>query len=118
MPAKLVPAEPEAIHAYESAAMGSLEMVGRGCVLESYTKIKTVPTFEVTELVAFASPDSTWHVTKKFLDGAKRSILIGIYDFTADYVKNTLEKAMKRGVAVGLMLDLDGRTGEQQIYDD
>ena len=118
MPAKLVPAEPEAIHAFEAAAMGSLEMVGRGCALEPYTKIKNVPHFDATEFVAFASPDSTWHVTKKFLDGAKKSILIGIYDFTAEYVKNALEKAMKRGVDVALMLDLDGRTGEQQIYDD
>lgn len=118
MAAKLVPAEPEVVRAYEAAAMGSLEMVGRACALEGYTPIKNIPHFDATEFVAFASPDSTWHVTKKFLDGAKHSILIGIYDFTADYVKTTLEKAMRRGVRVALMLDLDGRTGEQQIYDD
>jgi len=118
MPAKLVPAKPEVISAFEAAAMGSLEMGARACALEPYKEIKAVPSFDITEFVAFASPDSTWHVTKKFLDDAKRSILIGIYDFTAEYVKNALEKAMRRGVDVALMLDLDGRTGEQQIYDD
>ena len=39
--------------------------------------------------MAYASPDSTYAVTKKLLDSAQRSIVIGIYDFRADYMKST-----------------------------
>ena len=55
--------------------------------------------------MAYASPDSTYAVTKKLLDSAQRSIVIGIYDFNADYMKEHLKKAMRRGVTVSLMLD-------------
>ncbi|HSE19946.1 MAG TPA: phospholipase D-like domain-containing protein [Pyrinomonadaceae bacterium] len=57
------------------------------------------------KIMAYASPDSTYAVTKKLLDSAHRSIVIGIYDFRADYMKETLKKAMMRGVKVSLMLD-------------
>jgi phosphatidylserine/phosphatidylglycerophosphate/cardiolipin synthase-like enzyme len=57
------------------------------------------------KIMAYASPDSTYAVTKRLLDSAHRSIVIGIYDFRADYMKETLKKAMKRGVTVSLMLD-------------
>lgn len=57
------------------------------------------------KIMAYASPDSTYAVTKKLLDSSHRSIVIGIYDFRADYMKETLKKAMKRGVTVSLMLD-------------
>jgi phosphatidylserine/phosphatidylglycerophosphate/cardiolipin synthase-like enzyme len=57
------------------------------------------------KIMAYASPDSTYAVTKKLLDSAQRSIVIGIYDFHADYMKETLKKAMMRGVKVSLMLD-------------
>lgn len=57
------------------------------------------------KLLAYASPDSTYAVTKKLLDSARRSIVIGIYDFNADYMKELLKRAMRRGVSVSLMLD-------------
>jgi phosphatidylserine/phosphatidylglycerophosphate/cardiolipin synthase-like enzyme len=57
------------------------------------------------KIMAYASPDSTYAVTKKLLDSAQRSIVIGIYDFRADYMKEHLKKAMRRGVTVSLMLD-------------
>ena len=41
------------------------------------------------KIMAYASPDSTYAVTKKLLDSAQRSIVIGIYDFRADYMKST-----------------------------
>ena len=49
------------------------------------------------KIMAYASPDSTYAVTKKLLDSAQRSIVIGIYDFRADYMKEHLKKAMRRG---------------------
>src|SRR5262249_22579632 len=57
-------------------------------------------------------------VTKKRMEDARRSIVIGIYDFTASYMKDLLLKAMRRGVKVELMLDLDGRTGETELFDE
>jgi phosphatidylserine/phosphatidylglycerophosphate/cardiolipin synthase-like enzyme len=57
------------------------------------------------KIMAYASPDSTYAVTRKLLDSSQRSIVIGIYDFNAVYMKEQLKKAMKRGVTVSLMLD-------------
>lgn len=94
--------------------LGSLELVPRNCSLEEYQKIKKIPTFKVTgEFVAYASPDSTYAVTRRLLDSAKKEIIIGIYDFSADYMKDILLNAMQRGVKVSLMLDIDSQQEEQ-----
>jgi phosphatidylserine/phosphatidylglycerophosphate/cardiolipin synthase-like enzyme len=66
-------------------------------------KLKTVQVSG--KILAYASPDSTYVVTKKLLDSARRSIVIGIYDFHADYMKEQLKQAMRRGVTISLMLD-------------
>lgn len=88
----------------------------RGCTLEPYKKIK-VPSFKVAEeIIAYASPDSTYAVTKRLLDGATSSILIGIYDFTAEYMKTLLLNALSRGVKVTLMLDVETTGGEDQLF--
>lgn len=50
------------------------------------------------------------------LDAAKKSICIGIYDFTANYIRDALIGAMERGVVVELMLDLSGAK-EQILFD-
>jgi phosphatidylserine/phosphatidylglycerophosphate/cardiolipin synthase-like enzyme len=101
--------------------LGSLELVNRGCKLLDYSKkaIKKIEPFDISEeMIAYASPDSTYAVTKRLMDAAKKSIRIGIYDFTAGYMKDILLNAMHRGVKVTLMLDLDGATGEDKIFDD
>jgi phosphatidylserine/phosphatidylglycerophosphate/cardiolipin synthase-like enzyme len=93
--------------------VGSLELVPRNCALKDYKKIKKVPAFEITgEFIAYASPDSTYAVTRKLLDAAKKEIVIGIYDFSAGYMKDILLNAMQRGVKVSLMLDIDGKVEE------
>jgi phosphatidylserine/phosphatidylglycerophosphate/cardiolipin synthase-like enzyme len=112
---KRMPATPEALQAFQDAV--EPELVGRNCRLEHYDKID-VPDATSKEMIAYASPDSAFAVTKCFLDSAKKSILIGIYDFTAGYIKEMLLKAMRRGVKVTLMLDLDGRTGETELFRD
>ena len=54
--------------------VGSLEMVAAQLPLEDYKKIKSVPTFDVTgELIAYASPDSTYAVTRRLLDAAQKT---------------------------------------------
>ena len=93
------------------------EMVGRNCHLEVYTKVK-VPHFDVDqEIIAYCSPDSTYAVTKRLFDNAKKTILIGIYDFSADYMTELLLDALKRHVKIKLMLDIDSKE-EQALFDE
>jgi len=73
--------------------------------------------FTVTgQITAFASPDSTFAVTKRLLDAAKKTIDIGIYDFTANYIATILKDAMARRVKITLMLDTDHVKGEDEIF--
>ena len=98
--------------------IGVTPLLNRNCELRDYAEI-AVPSFDVDgEFVAYASPESTYAVTKAFIQGARESILIGIYDFTAGYMKELLLQAMRRGVQVSLMLDLDGRTGETPLFEE
>ena len=100
------------------ASTGSLEMVPRNCGLADYKKIRNIPTFQVTgDLIAYASPDSTYAVTRRLLDAAQKEIIIGIYDFSADYIKEILLNAIRRGVKVSLMLDIDGRQ-EEKLFEE
>lgn len=66
-------------------------------------------------LVAYASPDSTFAVTSKLLDAAKRTIVIGIYDFSAGYIQEEIKRALKRGVSVTLMLDTNSDEEEELL---
>ena len=101
----------------EKSLEATLEMVPRNCRLEEYDKVK-VPTFTISGgLTAYASPDSTFAVTKELIDAAEKTILIGIYDFTAGYVADLLKDAMARGVKVTLMLDTDHVKGEDEIFE-
>jgi phosphatidylserine/phosphatidylglycerophosphate/cardiolipin synthase-like enzyme len=93
------------------------EMVGRNCHLEEYEKVKVPPVDVDQEIIAFCSPDSTFAATKKLFDDAKKSILIGIYDFSAEHVKQLVLDALARGVKVKLMLDIDSKD-EQEFFDD
>jgi phosphatidylserine/phosphatidylglycerophosphate/cardiolipin synthase-like enzyme len=90
----------------------------RGCALADYEK-KKIPSFAVNEeIIAYASPDSTYAVTKRLLDSAKKSILIGIYDFTAAHMKTILLNALARGVKVTLMLDVETAGGEEDLFNE
>src|SRR5437762_2357969 len=93
------------------------ELVGRTCHLKPYTRV-AVPKVKLRgEVIAYASPDSTFAVTKRLFDAARRSILIGIYDFTAPHVKQLVSDALARGVKVRMMLDIDS-VEEQALFDD
>lgn len=69
------------------------------------------------KILAYASPDSTFAVTKRLIDSAQESIVIGIYDFHADYMKELLKTAMKRGVSVSLMLDTNS-ADESRVFEE
>jgi phosphatidylserine/phosphatidylglycerophosphate/cardiolipin synthase-like enzyme len=91
--------------------------IDRRCELNQYEK-RSIPSVSVrSEIIAYASPDSTYAVTKKLFDAAKKSILIGIYDFSAPHIRQLVLDAMVRGVKVSLMLDIDGKD-ESRIFDD
>jgi phosphatidylserine/phosphatidylglycerophosphate/cardiolipin synthase-like enzyme len=94
-----------------------LEMVPRNCELEEYARVD-VPDFDVDQdIIAYCSPDSTFAVTKRLFDQASKSITIGIYDFSADYMKELLLNALRRGVKIKLMLDIDSKQ-EQALFDE
>jgi hypothetical protein len=103
-------------HPQTLASVGELEMVPRNCALEKYSKLKEVPAFEISgDSIAYASPDSTYAVTRRLLDEAKKEIVIGIYDFSADYMKDIILHARHRGVKVSLMLDIDSDV-EKELF--
>src|SRR5436853_7165388 len=84
-------------------AVGSLELVPRNCTLKTY-KNTTVPEFKISSaFVAYASPDSTYAVTRRMVDSAKKEILIGISDFSADHIKALLLTRRNHAVAVSLL---------------
>lgn len=99
-------------------AIGTPELVGRNCTRRPYVPLPPVTSIATKgPFIGYASPDSTYAVTKQLIDAAQTSILIGIYDLTAPYIVELLESAIARGVTVTLMLDLDGRSGETPMFD-
>jgi len=91
---------------------------GFNCIRKTYHNITDIPEFNVSgQVITYASPDSTYAVTKRLLDSAKKEILIGIYDFDADYIKELLLNALERKVQVTLMLDVNS-TQEVQLLKD
>ncbi len=98
-------------------ARAEARAVNRMCELDGYEK-KVIPGVTVRgDIIAYASPDSTYAVTKKLFDAAKTSILIGIYDFSAPYISQLVLDAMARGVTVSLMLDIDSQE-ESRLFDE
>ncbi|ESZ51036.1 hypothetical protein X731_03600 [Mesorhizobium sp. L2C054A000] len=76
-----------------------------------------VPRSVAGRIMAYASPDSTYAVTKKLIDSSTRSLVIGIYDFSAEYMKEHLKRAMRRGVSLSLMLDTNS-IEERSVLDE
>lgn len=96
----------------------SLELVPRNCRLKPYKKLATIPVFSIKdEFIAYASPDSTYAVTRRLFDAAQDEIVIGIYDFSADYMKDLVLSTMQRGIKVSLMLDIDN-DAEKTLFDE
>lgn len=93
-----------------------LELVPRNCTTRDYQPI-AVPSFDVRgEFIAYASPESTYAITRRLIEAATRSILIGIYDFNAAHMRDLLASALQRGVKVSLMVDLDNIKGENECF--
>lgn len=88
------------------------------CTLEPPYTPRDIPSVSISsDVIAYASPDSTFAVAKELFDGAAESILIGIYDFSAPHMRQVLLDAMTRGVKVSIMLDINS-AGEQKLVDE
>ena len=91
------------------------ELVPRNCTLEEYTPVQ-VPDYSISGRIrTYASPDSTYSVTLKMFEQATESILIGIYDFSAEHMVLCAKDAIDRGVKVSLMLDIDSNK-ENEVF--
>jgi hypothetical protein len=77
----------EKAHDAAAAAEPSVSRaVNRLCELDTYDK-RSIPGVNVRgDIIAYASPDSMYSVAKKLFDAARKSILIGIYDFSAPHI--------------------------------
>ncbi len=103
----------------EYSTLVRMELAYRGCRLTPYKPLGQIPSFRIKdEMIAYSTPDSTYAVTRELIDAARKRVLIGIYDFTAGYVEQLLLRALKRGVKISLMVDLDSLSGETPIFDD
>jgi phosphatidylserine/phosphatidylglycerophosphate/cardiolipin synthase-like enzyme len=118
MPSLVVPGpDGSSPHLPSSPVTALVPAAACACRLSPHARKRVRGVVVDQQVIAYASPDSTFAVTKRLLDGARRSILIGVYDFTAHHVKQLVHAALLRGVTVELMLDLDGKA-EQDVYDD
>jgi len=117
--AELLSSLPPASDASVSNFASALASAAEACNMQEY---ENLPAQELEarqvqgRMITYASPDSTYSVTRRLVEGAQSSIVIGIYDFSAGYMKELLLRAMQRGVRVSLMLDLNGRQGEMDVY--
>jgi phosphatidylserine/phosphatidylglycerophosphate/cardiolipin synthase-like enzyme len=109
MPFLVLPkARAEALQAQSLAENFTPEMVPRNCRITDPPLLSSIDPIKVKgQFIAFTSPDSTYAATKRLLDQAQSKILIGIYDFTATYMKELVLQAINRDVKVTLMLDVD-----------
>lgn len=107
-------------HFQEADVQSSSFAQKQPCVVSTPPKLNNIPTFQIKDtFIAYASPDSTYAVTSRMINGAKRQIIIGIYDFSADHIKQLLISARNRGVEVLIMLDLrKGEKDETRIYEE
>lgn len=106
MPYKLLNAPPALMRAYEAAYVPPLALEAE-CPDRVYEKLTNIQPIPVTngEFTMYSTPDSAFFVTRRLLEAAQRSILIGIYDFTAFHMRDLLLAAVEGGVEVTLMLD-------------
>lgn len=71
-----------------------------------YTPAPHVPLVPITDtftVECLASPDQGWPRLKSFLEATKRSLTVGLYDFTSAHVAATVETALA-GKKLGLVL--------------
>lgn len=83
--------------------------------VSTFPRIDIVPLpGPMTEARAFVSPDCSYANLKLLLDEAQESLLIYIYNFTADYLLDLVRSAVGRGVDVKIMYDATDTQGNEE----
>jgi phosphatidylserine/phosphatidylglycerophosphate/cardiolipin synthase-like enzyme len=106
MPYKLQKATRALVRAYQ-AAYAPVALTEQVCPDKTYEKLTGITSISVSdgEFITYSTPDCAFFVTKQRIEAAERSVLIGIYDFTAKHMRDLLIETVSRGVSVTLMLD-------------
>jgi phosphatidylserine/phosphatidylglycerophosphate/cardiolipin synthase-like enzyme len=66
--------------------------------------------------VAYASPDTTYDALEERLSKAQKSLLIAMYEFTSQPVKNLMLKTVERGVKTTLLIDSKYLNDERKAF--
>jgi cardiolipin synthase len=64
--------------------------------------------FRATKLTSAVSPDCSYRLLSEVLSSAQRTLLVYVYEITADYLIDLVSKAHRRGVEVKMMYDHSG----------
>ena len=64
--------------------------------------------FRVTKLTSAVSPDCSYRLLSEVLNSAQRTLLIYVYEISADYLIDLVSKAHRRGVQIKMMYDHSG----------
>jgi phosphatidylserine/phosphatidylglycerophosphate/cardiolipin synthase-like enzyme len=119
----LVNAPAALVRAYQAAYVPTTNLEAT-CPDREYEKLTNIQSIPVTngEFTMYSTPDSAFFVTRRLIQAAQRSILIGIYDFTARHMRDLLLEAVARGVGVALMLDCNfsnsDNSAERSIFNE
>ncbi|HWI60818.1 MAG TPA: lamin tail domain-containing protein [Symbiobacteriaceae bacterium] len=73
-----------------------------------------LPTYRADTVTAYASPDTAYSAVADVIDGARQSIEVNVYDFTQVPIAQKLAAAVRRGVAVRMILEAGS---PRQLYD-
>lgn len=119
MPYKLLNAPAALVRAYQAAYVPATAAEATPCPDRHYERLPNIQPIPVTngEFIMYSTPDSAFFVTQNLVEAAQRSILIGIYDFTARHMRDLLLAALQRDVRVTLMLDCNFTPGDGSAED-
>ena len=119
MPYKLLNAPAALIRAYQAAYVPTTAEDATQCPDQHYERLPNIQPIPVTngEFIMYSTPDSAFFVTRSLVEAAQSSILIGIYDFTANHMRDLLLAAVQRDVQVTLMLDCNFTPGDGSAED-
>jgi hypothetical protein len=87
-----------------------------------YTAPAGAPLKAITDdmtITCHASPDAGWPTLKSFLEGTKKSLTVGMYDFTSTHIADTVQSVMsKPRLSLNLVLDHPPSKSTREQTDD
>jgi PLD-like domain len=87
-----------------------------------YTAPAVAPLKAITDdmtIICHASPDAGWPTLKTFLEDTKKSLTVGMYDFTSTHIADTVQSVMsKQRRSLNLVLDHPPSKSTREQTDD